>query len=264
MTDIQGRTESCRQQHVAGTPFVLVNVLDAGRTKVVARSGAKAIGTSSWAVADAHGFQDGESIPISLAVDNLRRIVNATTLPVTLDLESGYGEQPEGVGEAVRLAMSAGAVGCNLEDSYPSTRTLRTIADQGLRIRAAREAARESNPGFFINARTDVFFQGRPDTKNRAMLRDVLDRARAYADAGADGLFVPGLTDLELIAELTQASPLPINVYNGDGTLDFEALASRGVARISFGGFPYGKVMQALTAAAQVAMPHMRAGSAES
>src|ERR1700733_6732996 len=116
MTDQNRKAERFRELHVPGTPLVLFNIWDAGSAKGVAGAGAKAIATGSWSVAHAHGFEDGELIPIHLVIDNLRRNVGATDLPVTVDLESGYGETPEMVGAAIGLAIDAGAVGCNLED----------------------------------------------------------------------------------------------------------------------------------------------------
>ena len=120
MTHQSGKAERFRALHVPGKPFVLFNAWDAGSAKAIATSGVAAIGTSSWSVADSNGFADGERIPLVLAIDNLRRIVGVTDLPVTFDLESGYGDRPELVGESVRLAIEAGAVGCNLEDSVPA------------------------------------------------------------------------------------------------------------------------------------------------
>src|SRR5690348_15064550 len=121
MTNQKRKAEVFRRLHVPGSPLVLFNIWDAGGAKVVAKCGAKAIATSSWSVANANGFDDGEHIPFAESVDNLRRIVAATDLPVTIDLESGYGDLPEVVGETIGLAISAGAVGCNLEDSFPTT-----------------------------------------------------------------------------------------------------------------------------------------------
>jgi len=118
MTDQAHKAEQFRALHIPGKPVVLFNIWDAGGAKAVALGGAKAIATGSWSVANANGFADGERIPLALAIDNLRRIVGATQLPVTVDLESGYGDTPEMVGETIALAIEAGAVGCNLEDSF--------------------------------------------------------------------------------------------------------------------------------------------------
>src|ERR1700745_2076787 len=108
MTDLKHKAEQFRALHVPGRPFVVFNVWDAGSARAVVAGGAKAVATSSWSVANANGFPDGERIPGDLAIDNLRRIVRVTDLPVTIDLESGYGEAPEAAGETVRLAMDAG------------------------------------------------------------------------------------------------------------------------------------------------------------
>src|SRR5690242_15953028 len=111
------RAQHFRRLHVAGEPLVLFNIWDPGSAKAVAKSGAKALATSSWAVSEALGYSDGEHTPLNLAIDNLLRITNATNLPVTVDLESGYGDSPAAVGETIALAIQAGAIGCNLEDS---------------------------------------------------------------------------------------------------------------------------------------------------
>jgi len=252
MTVDQSRKgEQFRALHIPGRPLVLFNIWDAGSAMAVAKSGARAIATSSWSVAHASGFADGERIPLTLAIDNLRRIVGATELPVTLDLESGYGETPEAVGETIRLAIEAGAIGCNLEDSFPTDGRLRETVDQANRIRRGRATADATNIRFFINARTDIFFQRPPEQHDDAMVVEATARARVYADAGADGLFVPGLADIRLIERLAEASPLPLNIMVGDATPTLHALAEHGVARVSHGPRPYLMVMKALEEAAE-------------
>jgi methylisocitrate lyase len=119
-----------------------------------------------------------------LAIDNLRRIIGATDLPVTVDLESGYGNTPEAVGATIGMAIDAGAVGCNLEDSFPANGKLRETIEQADRIRRARQAADAANTSFFINARTDVFFQRPPEEHDDAMAVEAIERAHAYAEAG--------------------------------------------------------------------------------
>src|SRR5580692_12894591 len=141
MTDQTRRAEQFRALHIPGKPLVLFNIWDAGSAKAVAAGGAKAIATGSWSVANANGFADGERIPLALAIDNLRRIVGATELPVTVDLESGYGDPSEAVGETIVLAIDAGVVGCNLEDSFPADGKLRMTSNQADRIRRARQTA---------------------------------------------------------------------------------------------------------------------------
>jgi len=247
------KAEQLKALHIPGKPLILFNIWDAGSAKAVAAGGAKAIATSSWSVANANGFTDGENIPFVLAIDNLRRIVGATDLPVTFDLESGYGDASEAVGETIALAIDAGAIGCNLEDSFPENGKLRETVDQADRIRHARQRADAANIRFFINARTDIFFQGPPEQHDDAMVIEVIERAHAYAEAGADGLFAPGLADITLIARLAKESPLPLNIMVGDATPSMRVLAEHGVARVSHGPRPYLMAMKALEEAARTA-----------
>jgi len=251
MTDRAQKAEQFRALHIPGRPLVLFNIWDAGSARAVAAAGARAIATGSWSVANANGFADGEHTPIAFAVANLRRIVGATDLPVTVDLESGYGDAPETVGETVSLAIDAGAVGCNLEDSFPANGRLRETVDQAGRIRRARQTADAAGIRFFINARTDIFFQLPPEQHNDAMVIEAIDRAHAYAEAGADGFFAPGLANLALIARLAEASLLPLNIMVGDTTPPVHILAQHGVARVSHGPRPYLLAMKALQEAAR-------------
>ena len=240
--------------HVPGEPLVLFNAWDAGSARAVAGAGAKAIATGSWSVAAANGFDDGERLPLTLVMDNLRRIVASVALPVTVDLESGYGEAPDAVAATVGAALEAGAVGCNLEDSFPADGRLRAVADQVARLAAVRRAVEAAGVALFLNARTDVFFQKPAAEHDSAMVDDALQRARAYADAGASGLFVPGLVDEALIARVAEASPLPVNVMAMPGVPSRARLAALGVARISHGPGPYRGAMQWLADAAKAAM----------
>jgi len=253
MTDQTRKAEQFRRLHIPGKPLVLFNIWDAGSAKAVAMAGATAIATGSWSVANANGFADGERIALSLAIANLRRIAGATELPVTVDLESGYGDASEDVGKTIALAIDAGAVGCNLEDSFPANGKLREIVDQADRVRCARQTADAANIRFFLNARTDVFFQRPPEQHDDAMVVEAIERARAYAEAGADGLFAPGLADITLIARLAEASTLPLNIMVGDATPPVRALAEHGVARVSHGPRPYLIAMKALEEAARAA-----------
>lgn len=246
------QAEHFRTLHTPGRPLVLFNIWDAGSARAVAASGAPALATGSWSVANANGFGDGEQMPFSLAIDNLRRIVQAVDVPVTFDLESGYGKTPAAVGLSIDQSIQAGAVGCNLEDSFPENGTLREVSEQVQRITAARNAANARNPAYFINARTDVFFQSPlPERDQNVALTSVLERAHAYAAAGADGLFVPGLANENDIARLAAASPLPLNIMVGENTPSLRRLAELGVARVSHGPGPYLAVMNTLQQAAR-------------
>jgi methylisocitrate lyase len=248
------KAETFHNLHIRGNPVVLFNAWDAGSAKAVARGGAKAIATSSWSVAVANGFVDGERIPFDLAINNLRRIVSAVEVPVTVDLESGYGDRPEAVGMTIRMAIASGAAGCNLEDSFPADGKLRKPRDQADRIACARQVADEANTRFFLNARTDVFFQRSAEHHDNTMLEEAIDRARLYAEAGADGLFAPGLVDVHLIRRLADASQLPVNVMVADESPSVGVLAQNGVARVSYGPRPYLLAMKALEEAAQAAI----------
>jgi len=240
--------------HVPGQPLVLFNAWDAGSARAIADAGAQAIATGSWSVAAANGFADGEKLPLAFAMENLRRIVRAVALPVTVDLESGYGDAPDAVAATVAAALDAGAVGCNLEDSFPADGSLRDVADQVARLVAARRAADDAGVAFYINARTDVFFQAPAAAHDMAMVDAALERAHAYAAAGASGVFVPGVVAEALIARIAEASPLPVNNMAMSGGPDRERLAALGVARISHGPGPYRGAMQWLADAAKAAM----------
>ncbi|MBZ5789405.1 isocitrate lyase/phosphoenolpyruvate mutase family protein [Burkholderia contaminans] len=235
-----------RSLHRAGQPLALFNVWDAGSARTAADAGAVALATGSWSVAAANGFVDGEQMPRALMMDVLERITRATDLPVTVDLESGYGERPEDVAETIALSIEAGAIGCNLEDSFPATGELREPDAAAARLAAARQAADRAGADYFINARTDVFFKAPADTHDERLLDAVLARARAYAAAGADGLFVPGLRSPALIRALTAASPLPVNVMRVTATPTLAEFAEYGVARISHGPYPYLQAMKTL------------------
>src|SRR5215472_13416308 len=254
MTVVSAQTykvEQFRGLHIPGRPFVLFNVCDAGSAKAVAEAGAKAIATSSWFVAKANSLADGERLPLELAVANLRRIVSATELLVTIELEDG--DTPEAVGETMKLVIDAGAVCCNLEDGFPANGRLREARDQCHRIRRARQTADAVHLHFFLNVRTDVFFETPPEKHTDAMVAEAIERACAYADAGADGIFAPGLVDITLIGRLAKQSSLALNIMVSDATPSVRMLAEHGVARVSHGPRPYLVAMNALAAAARAA-----------
>jgi 2-methylisocitrate lyase-like PEP mutase family enzyme len=264
MSNQSAHAQVFRSLHVPGRPLILFNVWDAGSAKAVAAGGAQALATGSWSVAAANGFGDGEEMPFDLCLANLQRIVGATDLPVTIDLESGYGADPRAVGETVARALRAGAVGCNIEDSFPVNGSLRESSDQAARLREARGAADALGIPAFLNARTDVFFQAGPDQHDVSMVEAALERGRAYAEAGADGLFVPGLADERLISRLVEGSPLPVNIMAGETTPPAVRLADLGVARISHGPGPYRLAMRALENAARAVFEETRTISSRS
>lgn len=244
-------TTSITPLHVPGRPLVLVNVWDAGSARAVADTGAPALATASWAVAAAAGHADGEQIGLDHLLGAVRSIVAAVDLPLTVDLERGFGERPEDVAATVTRAIEAGAVGANLEDGLGDS--LRPLPEQLERLQAAREAATATGAPFHLNARTDVWLlpegaAGAGDTD------EALTRLRAFAEVGADSGFVPGLGLGDDLARVIAEQPLPVNVMRptaADPTT--AALGSAGVARISHGPGPYLAAMQALTTFAEAA-----------
>jgi 2-methylisocitrate lyase-like PEP mutase family enzyme len=231
------KVEEFAALHVAGDPLILFNIWDPGSAKAVAATGAKAIATGSWGVACAAGFADGEKLPLDFAIDNLARILAVTDLPVTIDMEAGYGATDAEVGQSVARAATAGAVGINLEDKDPATRELFPIDQAAKRIAAAAQS------GLFVNARADLFILTPPSEHDAALVDVVLERAKAYADSGARGLFAPFLRDEALIARLCERSPLPVNILIGEGVPGHKRLAELGVARISHGHGPWAAAM---------------------
>jgi 2-methylisocitrate lyase-like PEP mutase family enzyme len=240
--------------HVKGDPLIIFNVWDAGTAKALVEVGAKAVATGSWAVAAANGFPDGENVPLEFVAENLRRIVDAVDLPVSLDFEGGYAVDPEQLSKNVERIMDAGAVGINFEDRIVKGEGLYSIDVQCERIRAIRKEADASGIPFFINARSDVVLRLPPDEHVDAHLTELIERARAYAEAGASGFFAPALLNPEFIGKLCEASPLPVNILVVPNVPSSKELANLGVARISYGGGTYRTTMQAFKDAAQKAL----------
>jgi 2-methylisocitrate lyase-like PEP mutase family enzyme len=248
------RARRFHELHQPGRPLVLYNAWDAGSARAVAAAGAHAIATGSWSVAAAHGYDDGEKLPLELALANLERIVRAVKLPVSLDFESGYGAAPERVGDNVANALARGAVGFNLEDRVIGGEGLYTVEEQAARLAAARAAAERAGVAAFLNARTDLFLKTGRAEHDESLLERALERARAYAAAGASGLFAPGLVDERLIERLCRSCPLPVNIYVQPETPPAKRLAELGVARISHGPGPYRSAMKTLEEAARAAL----------
>ena len=225
--------ENLRALHAAGM-LVLPNAWDAGSAAVIALAGAQAIATTSGGIAWSLGRCDGQRLTRAEMIERVREIVAAVTIPVTADIEGGYGLRPEDVASTIEAVIAAGAVGVNIEDSRAPGGALFDPAEQAARIQAARAAAVSAGlPQLYINARTDVFLYGIGVPEAR--LDDVLARSFAYAKTGADSLFVPGLADVQVITELAEASPLPVNVMVGPGAPLVAELAAAGVRRVSIG-----------------------------
>ncbi|TQV70214.1 isocitrate lyase/phosphoenolpyruvate mutase family protein [Exilibacterium tricleocarpae] len=232
--------------HNPGQPLALYNIWDAGGAAAIAKAGAKAIATASWAVAAAHGYADGEQIPLALVLPIVTRITETTTLPVTVDFESGYAAAPAAVAANVKQVLEAGAVGINFEDQIVGGSGLYATAAQCDRLRAIRETAQAQGIPLFINARTDLFLKQSDSNKHAELMEEAKARAAAYAEAGASGLFAPGLADAELIGELCEAVKLPVNIMMNENVPSPTELATLGVARISCGPGPYRIAMAGL------------------
>ena len=242
MTTQAKRANAFKNLHIKGDPLILVNIWDAGSAQALQTSGAKAIGTSSCSVAAAHGYEDGEKIPFDLVLANLKRILACVDLPVTLDLEGGYGQNPKEIQETITKVIEAGAVGINFEDQIVDHEGLYSIEDQYKRIQAIRDVADH----LFINARTDLFLKADPSHHGDALVEEALHRANTYEEAGANGFFAPGLQDIKLIEKLCALSPLPVNIMVLSDTPSSKQLAELGVARVSYGPYPYFQAMEAL------------------
>lgn len=248
------RANFLKSLHIKGDPLILFNIWDAGSAKALQEIGARVIATGSWSVAAAHGYEDGEKLPFDLVLANLQRITASIDLPVTIDLEGGYGQSPVQVQENVTKVINAGAVGINFEDQVIGGEGLYSIENQRARLKAARAAAEHASIPLFINARTDVFLKSNPADHDDSHLEEAVRRASAYAESGASGFFAPGLRDAKHIEKLCKLSPIPVNIMVLPDTPSPKQLASLGVARISYGPGPYRQVMETLKEAGRKAL----------
>jgi 2-methylisocitrate lyase-like PEP mutase family enzyme len=226
------RAQAFRQMHDRAAILLLPNAWDAGSARLFARRRFAAIATTSAGVAWSLGYADGEQAPLAEVLAAIARITRVVELPVTADIETGYGEAPADVAATVRAVIAAGAVGINLEDGRPGHGPLRPVDEAAARIRAAREAADAAGVPIVINARVDNWMQhGAANPAER--LADAVQRAQAYLTAGADGIYPIGLDDRATLAALARAIDAPINVAAGPGMPDLAELARLGVARVS-------------------------------
>jgi 2-methylisocitrate lyase-like PEP mutase family enzyme len=230
--------------------LVLPNAWDAASARIFEAAGFRAVATTSAGVSNVAGYPDGEVIPRSDMVTITRWIARALEVPVTADIESGFGATPEEVGETVRMIIDAGAVGINLEDSLRGAqRELRTTADAVERIRAARSASERAGVPIVINARTDVFLLGIGEKTER--FDNAVKRLNSYRAAGADCLYPMGIFDAETIARLTNSINGPVNVMGWPGAPSAAELERLGVARVSTASGPSRFAMSAAKTAAE-------------
>jgi 2-methylisocitrate lyase-like PEP mutase family enzyme len=228
------RVSYFRQLHTE-RPLILPNAWDAASARVIELAGAKAIATTSAGVSWTYGQRDGQTLRREQMLQTIRQIVKAVDIPVSADVESGYGSgSPDDVAETVRTLIGIGAVGINIEDSPGRDgEALLPPEAHAERIRAARQAASNERGDIVINARIDVFlFQvGAPESRFDEAVR----RANAYRAAGADCLFVPGVIDAGIIAALVRAIDGPVNIMAMHGAPGAQQLGELGVARVSVG-----------------------------
>jgi 2-methylisocitrate lyase-like PEP mutase family enzyme len=238
-TPLAARAAAFQALHAEGL-LLLANAWDAGSARLARAAGARAVATSSAAVAWAHGWPDGDALPQELLLQTVRAVAAAVDVPVSADIEGGYSDDPARVRELVGRVLEAGAVGINIEDGASDPALLCE------KIAAARAEARARGVDLYVNARTDVWLRGLAAPGQRAA--EAVRRGLLYREAGASGLFVPGATSEEDIAAVVGGVPLPVNVMARPGLPDVERLRALGVRRFSAGS-AIGEAVQALALA---------------
>jgi 2-methylisocitrate lyase-like PEP mutase family enzyme len=228
------KAEKLRNLHHGPRILALPNAWDVASARILEEVGHPAIATSSAAVAFAHGYPDGQRISRGEMLDAVARITRAARVPVTADLESGYGRTPEEIADFTKAMVAAGVVGLNFEDVTGDDES--TQVELGLQvknIRAIRETSAALGVPVVINARTDVYLM--PIGPEATRFERTVERLRAYRDAGADCLFAPGVCDPEIIAKLVKALDAPLNILASQGCPSLDELEKMGVARVSAG-----------------------------
>lgn len=230
--------------HHAETMLVLPNAWDCLSAKIFEESGFPAIATTSSGISWSVGYKDGEHIPPELMLEVIRRITNAVSIPVTADIEAGYfGNDFERYGKFISDVIEAGAVGVNIEDADAKTKTLNDLDKQKTKITLAKNIGKEKGVRLFVNARTDAYERAPGELKNK--IHACIERADAYQRAGADGIFIPFILEMETIAELKKAVPLPLNILVNE-KLDIGGLRKLQINRVTVGGKPIVAAMSLL------------------
>jgi 2-methylisocitrate lyase-like PEP mutase family enzyme len=244
------RAVAFRAMHSGKEMLLLPNAWDVASARIVDECGFPAVATTSAGVAFSLGYPDGQKISKEEMLAAVTRIARAVKVPVTADVESGYGNRPEDAAQTARGVIEAGAVGMNLEDATgDASQPLADLPLQLEKIRAVREIAANSKVPLVLNARTDVYLLQVGDPVTR--YDEAVIRLRAFRDAGADCLFVPGLRDAATIGRLVVDLECPVNILAGPGSLSVSELKSRGVARVSLGSGPMRATLGALRRLAQ-------------
>lgn len=233
----KAKAELFQQLHHGPDILVLPNAWDVVSARIFELAGFPAIATTSAGIAAALGYPDGQRISRREMLEVVQRIAHGVALPVTADMEAGYGNTPEAVAETARSVLDAGAIGMNFEDKAgQADAPLADMALQVAKIQAIREVAASRGIPFVLNARTDVFLAAVGEPESR--LAHAIQRANAYRQAGADCLFIPGVRDSATIAQLAREINGPINILAVPGTPPIAELARLGVARVSVGSGP--------------------------
>lgn len=236
-TDQEKKAFQFRALHRASQPLVVANAWDAASARIFEEAEFPAIATTSAGIAFSQGYPDGERIPLAHMLETVARICKVVAVPVTADMESGYGNAPEAVERTTTGVIEAGAVGINLEDGTRNPE--KPLADLPLqleKLKAVKEASKRAGVSIVLNARTDAYL--RHAGSAREQFEEALRRAKLYRDAGADCIFVPGLSDKTLISEIVRELDHPINILVTDGSPTIAELKGLGVARVTFGSGP--------------------------
>jgi 2-methylisocitrate lyase-like PEP mutase family enzyme len=237
---VESRCDLLRSLHRPGAPLLLPNAWDAATARAVVAAGFPVVATTSAGVAAALGYEDHERAPAAEMLAAAARIARVVDVPVTVDAEAGYGLEPA---ELVAALRSAGAAGCNLEDTDHSTGTVRDVDEHAEWLRAVRQAASDDGYGLVINARIDVFLgpllSGAGPGTQQELVPEALRRAEAYVEAGVDCVYPIVLWETDALRTFVAESPAPVNVVRMPNAPPVAELAELGVARVSWGHFLY-------------------------
>jgi len=229
---------SFKKLHKQNNPLVICNVWDVASVKSAEKLNFQAIGTSSAAIATMLGYEDGEQMSFSELIYIVKRIMRNTELPVTVDIETGYSNDPKEIASHIKILSDLGVVGINIEDSNVlNERTLINADDFAKKLSEIKKELAKENVSIFINVRTDTFLLGIENT-----LEECVERIKLYESVGADGIFVPCIEKEEDIIAVIKSTELPVNVMCMPNLPDFDMLSKLGVKRISMGNFMFDKI----------------------
>ncbi|MEG1266185.1 MAG: isocitrate lyase/phosphoenolpyruvate mutase family protein [Myroides sp.] len=234
--------EKFKSLHNQNQPLLIANTWDAISNKAAEKAGFQVIGTSSHAIANILGYEDGENIPFEEMFFVVEKITKSTSLLVSADFESGYSDDPQQVAKNVEKLVDAGILGINLEDGLTNgkDRSLGDISVLTDKIKAIKSHLQSKGKDIYINARIDTYTTKHPDAIN-----ETLKRIKAYETAGADGFFVPLINTDEDIKAVLETTKLPLNVFMKDGLKTYEEFAALGVHRVSYGNGIHAKITDA-------------------